>query len=122
MTYPVKFRLHALSVRQRDNLTFQQVSGRFNVGVASVVRWSKEPNPQEGGNRPATKIDMEALERDVKATPDAFHHERAARFNVSARGIGVALKRLGVTFKKSDAPSKGGRHKASVISGPDQSP
>ena len=43
---------------------------------------------------------MAALERDLRQHPDAFQYEHAARFGVSQRGIGQALGRLGVTYKK----------------------
>lgn len=100
MTYALKFREKVLEVRAREGLTIAQVAARFDVGVASVVRWLKSPVPKARRNKKATRIDMAALERDVREHPDAFQYERAARFDVSRRGIGQALRRLGVTYKK----------------------
>jgi len=45
-------------------MTLKEVSSRFSVGIASVVRWSKRLKPQKTRNKPATKIDMQALARD----------------------------------------------------------
>ena len=50
---------------------------------------------------------MDALARDVEAYPDAYQYERAARLGVSIRCVGYALKRLGVTYKKSLTSSQG---------------
>lgn len=44
---------------------------------------------------------MEALKQDVELYPDAYHYERANRFKVSSKGIFEALKRLGVSYKKT---------------------
>lgn len=44
---------------------------------------------------------MKALEEDVKIYPDAYQYERDARLGVSQRAIGYALKRLGVSYKKT---------------------
>ena len=41
-------------------------------------------------------MDMEALKRDVEQDPEASQYERAERLGVSPRGIGYALKRLGI--------------------------
>jgi transposase len=55
-------------------------------------------------DKPATKIDMEALEQDVQTYPEAYQYERAERLGVSRRGIGYALKRLGISRKKTFSP------------------
>ncbi len=46
MTYPISFRRHALAVRESEGLTFSQAATRFSVGIASLVRWSKEIEPR----------------------------------------------------------------------------
>ncbi len=101
MTYSSDFRRKVLSVREREGLTIAEVASRFCVGVASVVRWLKHPDPKSTRNKPATKIDMEALARDVLEHPDAYQYERAKRLGVSEKGIGHALRRMGVSYKKS---------------------
>jgi transposase len=101
MTYSSDFRRKVLSVREKEGLTIAQVAARFCVGIASVTRWIKNPDPKLTRNKPATKIDMEALARDVERYPDAYQYERARRFGVSVQGINYALRRLGVTYKKN---------------------
>ena len=66
MTYPISFRRKVLSVREKENLSIAQVAERFCVGVASVTRWLKIPDPRTTRNKPATRIDMEILAQDVK--------------------------------------------------------
>lgn len=100
MTYPLKFRQHVLAVQKQEGLSYVQTAQRFKVGIASLVRWTKCVEPAKTRNKPATKLDMQALAEDIKRYPDAYQYERAARLGVSANGIYHALKRLGVTFKK----------------------
>ena len=61
--YSLDFRMKVLEIKKQDQLSFMNVAKRFGVGVASVFRWSKEPTPKFSRNKPATKIDMEALKR-----------------------------------------------------------
>ena len=48
-----------------------------------------------------SKIDMAALAQDVSDYPDAYHYERAVRLVVSRSGICDAMKRIGITIKKT---------------------
>lgn len=102
MSYSSDFRRKVLSVRAREGLTIAAVARRFTVGTASVVRWLKQPEPQRRRNKPATKIDPIALARDVREHPDAYLHERAARFGVSIQGIAHALRRMNITYSVGD--------------------
>ena len=108
MIYSIDFRQQALSIKEQENLSFEVIVKRFGVGKASVFRWSKRIEAQRTRNKPATKIDMEALKRDIEEYPDAYHYERDQRLGVSRRGIGYALKRLGISRKK-DALTSGSR-------------
>ena len=67
MTYSVDFRGKVLSVREKEGLTIAQVAARFDIGVASVVRWLKQPEPKVHGFR-RHKIDRDALARDIENT------------------------------------------------------
>ena len=60
MRYSVDFRRKVLSVREKEGLTIAQVAARFNIGVASVVRWLKQLEPKVHGFR-HRKIDRDAL-------------------------------------------------------------
>ncbi len=115
MTYSSDFRRKLLSVREKEGLTISQVSARFNVGVASVVRWLKRPEPHRSRYKPATKICRIVLARDVREHPDSYHYERAQRLNVSTQGICDALKRMEITYKKSAASSKGERRRTAHL-------
>ena len=97
MTYSSDFRRKVLSVREKEGLTIAEVASRFCVGVASVTRWLKNTEPKKTHDKPATRIDMAALARDVLEHPDAYQYERARRLGGSEKGIGHALRRMGVS-------------------------
>ena len=65
------------------------------------MRWLVELELKKKRNKPATKIDMDLLRADVVNYPDSFQYERAQRFGVSKSGIGLALLRLKVSYKKN---------------------
>lgn len=112
MTYPIKFREHVLSIRNKERLTLEETSKRFKIGRASLTRWLNRivPNPAKTRYR---KIDMVALKQDVIDFPDAYLQERAERFNVTVSSLHTALKRLGVSYKKnSKTPQSERRRKA----------
>ena len=119
MTYSLDFRRKVLSVREKEGLTIAQVAERFEVGVASVTRWLDRIEPCMKRNKPATKIDMLALMRDIEKYPDAYQYERASRFGVSEKGIGHALRRMGVSYKKNSGASSSERRKTAYIPRPD---
>jgi transposase len=100
MTYPSSFRCKVLSVRKKEGLTIAQAATRFCVGIASMTRRVKNPNPRQTRNKPATKIDMIALARDMQEFPDAYQAERPRRLGVSEKGIGHALRRMNISYKK----------------------
>ena len=100
MTYSLDFRCKVLFVRQKEGLTIEEVAKRFGIGKMSVLRWTKRLISKEKRNKPALKIDREALRKDVEAYPDAYYYERAKRLKASPTGIRDALKRLEITFKK----------------------
>jgi transposase len=100
MTYSIDFRRKVLSIKEREQLSFEAIAQRVEVGKASVFRWSKASEVRRTGHKPATQIDREKLKQDVEPYPDAYQYERAPRLRVSQRGIGYALKRLRISRKK----------------------
>lgn len=116
MTYSIDFRKKVLKIRQEEGLSLEAVALRFGVGKASVMRWLVHLEPQKTRNKRATKIDMNALKKDVEHYPDSYQYERAERLNVSRSGIYWALKRLDITYKKNPDSSKSRRRKALVVS------
>jgi transposase len=115
MTYSLDFRRKVLSVREKEGLTIPEVAARFCVGVATIVRWLRRVEPRLTRNKPATKIDRIALARDVREHPDAYQEERAKRLGVSKQGIGHALRRMGITYKKNTAASTGERRRTARL-------
>lgn len=115
MTYPLKQRQHIFRIKAREGLTFAQTAERFSVGIATLTRWAKRIEPITKAKRPWLKIDVHRLAQDIRDFPDAYHYERAQRLGVSARGICDAMKRMGVTYKKSDATSKGRRRQKAYL-------
>ena len=98
MTYSVDFRKKILLVKEQEDLTFSEVSKRFCVGVASVVRWSKNIESKYKRNKRMIKIDWKELVKDVEEHPDSYQYERAQRFGASQQGISYALKRLNISY------------------------
>ena len=104
-----------MSVREKESLTIAEVATRFCIGIASVVRWLNRVEPQLTRIKPATKIDRIALARDVREYPDAYQSERAKRLGVSEKGIGHALRRMNITYKKNTTASKGERRRTACL-------
>jgi transposase len=107
MTYSIDFRKKVLAIKEKEKLSFADVSKRFGVGKNTIFVWSKKLEPQKNRNKPAFKIDMQKLKEDIEQYSDAYQYERAARLGVSRTCIWYALKRLKVTYKKSLKTSKG---------------
>ena len=91
-------------IKQEENLTFEQTAQRFQINIRTLFRWEKRIEPILKRNKPATKIDMQALEEDLEKNPDRFQYERAVDYGVSQAAIFYALKRLKVSRKKNAAP------------------
>lgn len=115
MTYSLDFRKKVLSIRQSEGISFTMTAKRFGIDKQTIFRWSKRLHPKLTRNKPAIKINMEALAKDVRDNADDYQYERAIRFGMSKTGIWEALKRLGVSYKKNFNSSKSRRRKAFII-------
>jgi transposase len=113
MTYSLDFREKVLKTREKDNLSMKETAIRFGIGVMTILRWTKRIEPKRTRYRPALKLDMEGLKRDVIMYPDAYLIERAK--GVSRNAIWHGLKRLNVTYKKNSTTSKNGSRKKICI-------
>ncbi len=122
MTYSLDFRKKVLEIQKREGLTQSETALRFGVGMASITRWNKQLEPKGKRDKPATKLNMDALAQDVKDYPDAYQYERAARLGVSQRAIGYGLKRLKVSYKKNAVTSKSRRNRTARLSKSASSP
>ena len=107
MSYPLKFREKVLEIKKKEQLSKKEISKRFHIGTTTIARWLVKIEPCLKRNKPATKINMEELRKDVKEGPDAFQRERAVKLGVSIRCVGYALIRLKITNKKNFVSSKG---------------
>lgn len=106
MTYPLKFREKVFATKDKFDLTFEETSQRFDIPIRTLFRWQRKIEPCMTRNKPATKIDMAALAKDVEDSPDDYQWERAQRLGVAQRTVGYALKRLSISIKKNAATSQ----------------
>lgn len=106
MTYSLDFRRRIFAIKEKQELSFSETSKRFDVPMRTLFRWKKRMEPKIKRNKPATKIDMEALRNNVKEYPDLYQYERAEKFGVTQGAIWFALKRLGISYKKNSVPPK----------------
>ena len=113
--YSVHIRKKILSIKEKEKLSFVSIGKRFGMSPNTIYRWTKRIEPKIKREKRSIKIDMEALKDDVRENPTLYQYERAAKFGVSQRSIGYALKRLGVSYKKNTKASESRRRKAYVI-------
>ena len=107
MTYPLQFRQKVFSTKEKFHLTFEQTSQRFDVPIRTLFRWQRNMTPCMTRDKPATRLDMAQLARDVEQVPDAYQWERAQRLGVAERTIGYGLQRLEISYKKNAQTSQG---------------
>ena len=104
--YSIDFRKRVFEIKTKEELTFQQVSKRFGVGMRTLFAWQKRIEPCLTRNKPAIKIDMERLKQDVEKNPDDYQWERAKRLGVAQSAVFYALRRLNVSYKKNSISPK----------------
>ena len=107
MTYSLQFRQKVFSTKEKFHLTFEQTSQRFDVPIRTLFRWQRKIAPCMTRDKPATRLDMAQLAKDVEMAPDAYQWERAKRLGVAERTIGYGLHRLKISYKKNTQTSKG---------------
>ena len=74
----------------------------YDINRSTIYRWLKRDDlaPTKVEHRPR-KLDIKALEQDVKDNPNSRLIDRAKKFNVkSINTISVALKKMNITRKK----------------------
>ena len=79
----------------------RDTAARFNVPVRTLQRWKVKLAPKTQCNKPATKIDVEALRKHVEDYPDAYQYKRAKLFEISPNSTLYALRCLKISPKKS---------------------
>lgn len=104
MTYSTDIRELVLK-KHSEGSSIRKLAKEFEMSPQTIQLWKKDLDTKAYKRKPS-KIDDERLREDVEEYPDAYQHERAARFNCSQRAIGKALKRIGITQKKESKPSQ----------------
>ena len=115
MSYSIDFRERAVGY-VRDGGSRSACCSLFKIDRKTLYHWLKAEDLRP--KRPTSrhrKLDMSALSADVRDYPDAFLHERAARFNVTPQAIWYALRRRNVC-KKNDALYGDSSQKKNVVS------
>ena len=101
MAYSLDFRRRVFAYKEKHHLTFEQTSEHFGVNIASLFRWQNKLEPCQKRDKPATKVNMVLLKRDIEQFPDDYQWERAKRLKVTQPAIHYALKRLNISYKKN---------------------
>lgn len=115
MAYSLDFRKKVFQVKEKQRLTFQQTSDLFDISMKTLFNWQDNIEPCLTRDKPATKINMDKLAKDIEERPDDYQWERAKRFGVTQSAIKYALDRLKVTYKKNSSASKSKRKRTYVI-------
>ena len=116
MAYSLDFRKQVFKVKEKNKFTFEETSEHFGITIRTLFRWSKRLEAKLKRNKPASKVDMKRLEKDVRNHPDAYQYERAEKLGVTQSAIYYALKRLGISVKKNSSSPKSRRRKKVGVS------
>ncbi|WP_430358001.1 IS630 transposase-related protein [Symbiopectobacterium sp. RP] len=100
MSYSIDFRRKVISTREEEGLSIRETAKQFRIGPASVSHWINQIASKASTTR-QRKSDKSELIKDVEPYPDAYQKERAERFGVCQKAIWQALKKLGLTYKKT---------------------
>jgi transposase len=105
MSYDIKYRQRAIGYLSEGH-SYRGTAEVFKVSPSTLQAWKSQlketgtllPQKRKGTWR---KIDPEKLRAYVAEHPDAYQHEIAEAFGVRLFAIRKALKRLGITRKKT---------------------
>jgi transposase len=45
VTYPISFRKKVLNIKEKESLSFAEISKRYNLSKTTVFKWSKKLEP-----------------------------------------------------------------------------
>ena len=107
MIYSLQFRQKVFSTKKEFHLTFAQTNQRFDVPIRTLFRWQRKIALCMTRDKPATRLAMAELAKDVAMAPDAYQWERAKRLGVAERTMGYGLQRLRISYKKNPQTSQG---------------
>ena len=106
MTYSADFRSQVIKSVKNKDMSIRQACTFYDITKTTLQRWLKNPIIKKTRDKPPSKIPNDALLKDVAQYPDDYMYERAQRLGCSKSGIGIALKRLGISQKKDLRTSK----------------
>jgi transposase-like protein len=101
MGYSLDFRQRMLACKEENDFTFEKTSEHFDLSLRTLFRWTNNIAPCTHSQKSATKVDMDALKKEIESSPDEYQWERAKRLGVSRPAIYYALKRINISFKKN---------------------
>ncbi|MBH5330101.1 IS630 family transposase [Eikenella sp. S3360] len=87
-------------------MSCREVAQEFDIALSTIVYWKRPQTAKQPKQRAPRKISKEALLEDIAQYPDSYGYERAKRFNCSTDGIHKALRRYGITRKKTNRHPK----------------
>ena len=105
MAYSIDFRKKAVEYMDKGH-TKEELYEAFGIYPSRITEWRKlfketgsyEPQYRETRQR---KIDPQKLEQEVERKPDLILSELAVIFNCTEQAVFYALKRNGLTLKKT---------------------
>ncbi len=106
MAYSIDYRQRVFKIKKEEGLTYEETGKRFKVNIRTLFRWKKRIKPKKNREKAATKIDMEALKKDVEKNPDRYQYERANDYGVTQEAIFYALRRMRIRYKKNSVSSQ----------------
>ena len=101
MTYSADFRSQVIKSVKNKDMSIRQACTFYDISKTTLQRWLKNPVIKKTRDKPPSKIPNDALLKDVAQYPDDYMYERAQRLGCSKSGIEIALKRLGISQKKT---------------------
>ncbi len=84
-----------------DNPGAVQAVDFYDLSPTTIQNWKRCVHSKTTRQTKPYKISDDVLLNDVKEHPDDYQYERARRLNCSPSGIYHALKRLGISKKKT---------------------
>ena len=88
MTYSLDYRDQVFKLKEKEQLTFQETSDRFGIPIRTLFRWIKRIEPKTQRDKPATKLDIEVLQKDLEDYPSLYQNE----FGIDQSTIFYAFK------------------------------
>jgi len=117
--YEKQYRERVISYIEAGH-TQKEAAKHFGVGTTTISRWlilKKKTGSLKDlpPSRPTRKLHNEELMAYVKEHPDAYLSEIAEHFKCATSSVYYALKRLKITYKKSEILQRAKRKKTTRL-------